>query len=173
MKKEENTECGLIPQEAKSVLNINGLEYSYSISKLDKAEGIKIKLFESNPGTNIYYEYEGTSSELTKSIKVLMICEDLDKMISTIKTTFDEGRTKFIEDNNKYYLELQFEEIGKSKVYKIEFIKYDPKDSLTELNNIINTVQNDIKICENLNDLPNSIFFTYDKEKEEKYINSI
>ena len=73
-----------------------------------------------------------------------MICEDLDKMISTIKTAFDEGRTKFIEDNNKYYLELQFEAIWKSEVYKIEFIKYDPKDSLTELNERITTIQNDI-----------------------------
>ena len=113
MQKEENAESGLTPQEAKSVLNINGLEYSYSISKLDKAEGLKIRLFESKPKANIYYEYEGTTPELTKSIKVLMLCEDLDEMISTLKATFDEGRTKFIEDNNKYYLELQFEAIGK------------------------------------------------------------
>ena len=74
-----------------------------------------------------------------------MLCEDLDEMISTLKAAFDEGKTKLIEDNNKYYLELQFEAMGKSKIHKIEFIKYEPKDPLTELNERITTIQNDIK----------------------------
>ena len=37
--------------------------------------------------------------------------------------------------------------MGKSKVYKIEFNKFEPKDLLTELNDKIMTIQNE---CKNL-----------------------
>ena len=63
---------------------------------LETGEGIKIKLFEANPRTNIYYEYEASTSQLTNSIKTLLICEDLDEMITTLKMAFDEGRAKFL-----------------------------------------------------------------------------
>ena len=126
-------------------LKINDLDYSYSISKLEKVEGIKIKLFESKPKTNIYYEYEATTSELTNNIKFLLLCEDLDEMVSTLKEAFDKGHVKFLEETGKYYIELQFEAMGKSKIHKIEFIKYEPKDPLTELSDKIITIQNDIK----------------------------
>ena len=41
-------------------------------------------------------------------------------MISIIKNIFNEGRVKFLEENNKYYIELYFEIMGKSKTNKIE-----------------------------------------------------
>ena len=132
-------------ESSKSTILINDSEFSYSISKLEKDEGIKIKLFESNPRTNIYYEYEASTSQLTSSIKTLLICEDLDEMITTLKMAFDEGRAKFLQEHDKSFIELSFEAMGKSKVYKIEFNKFEPKDPLTELNDKITSMQNEYK----------------------------
>ena len=132
-------------QETKLTIKINDLDYLYEIFKLDKDEGIKIKLSEVNPKTNIYYEYEASKIKLKENIQILLYCESLDEMISIIKTIFDEGKVKFIEENNKYYIELQFEIMGKSKKNRIELIKYEPKDPLYEINDKINKMQNDIK----------------------------
>ena len=58
MKKSANEPYGLSLEDTKSTISINDSEYLYSILKLDKEEGIKIKLYEATPKTNIYYEYE-------------------------------------------------------------------------------------------------------------------
>ena len=126
---------------------INNSDFSYSISKSEDEKGIKIKLCESEPKTNIYYEYQATTSQLSNSIKALLLCEDLDEMISTLKSAFDEKRAKFLEEQDKSFIEFTFEAMGKSKAYKIEFKKYEPKDPLTELNDKITAIQND---CKNL-----------------------
>ena len=143
----KNKPCELTMKSAKSIININGLEYIYSIQKLDKDEGIKIKLFESIPKTNIYYEYEASISELTKNIKILLLCENLDEMINLLITSFNEGKVKFIEKEEKYYIELQFEAIGKSKISIIELQKFEPKDPITEINDKIHLIENE---CKNL-----------------------
>ena len=147
MKKSANEPYGLSLEDTKSTISINDSEYLYSILKLDKEEGIKIKLYEATPKTNIYYEYEGLTSELTKNIKILLLCENLDEMITTLKSSFNEGKAKFIEKEEKYYIELTFEAMGKSKTSLIQFIKYEPKDPMTEMNDKIKTIENE---CKNL-----------------------
>ena len=143
----KNLTCGKPLNEDNSTIQINNSDFSYSISKSEKEEGIKIKLYESQPKTNIYYEYEATTSQLTNSIKTLLICEDLDEMITTLKSAFDEKRAKFLEEKDKSFIEFNFEAMGKSKTYKIEFKKYEPKDPITEINDKITAIQND---CKNL-----------------------
>ena len=61
----KNLTCGKPLSEDNSTIQINNSYFSYSISKSEKEEGIKIKLYESQPKTNIYYEYEATTSQLT------------------------------------------------------------------------------------------------------------
>ena len=143
----KNLTCGKPLIDVNSTIQINNSYFSYSISKSEKEEGIKIKLYESQPKTNIYYEYEATTSQLTNSIKTLLICEDLDEMITTLKSAFDEKRAKFLEEKDKSFIEFNFEAMGKSKTYKIELTKYEPKDPLTEINDKITAIQND---CKNL-----------------------
>ena len=117
---------------------IDGLEYD--IIKVDD-EGIKIKVFE--PKNNeIYYEYEASKSKLKEDIQILVYYEDLNEMISTIKRIFNEGKVQFLEENNKYYIELQFKIMGTSKKNKIELIKHD---FISDLNKRINKIENDIK----------------------------
>ena len=140
-----NSPCGLTLKEVEHFITINNSPFLYSISKLEKGDGIKIKLFESKPKTNIYYEYEALTQELTNSIKFLVLCEDLDEMIIALKSAFDEERAKFVEESNKYFIEFQFEAMGKSKKNKIEFKKYQPKNPIDELNEKITMIQNDYK----------------------------
>lgn len=140
-----NSPCGLTLKEVEHFITINNSPFLYSISKLEKGDGIKIKLFESKPKTNIYYEYEALTQELTNSIKFLVLCEDLDEMIIALKSAFDEERAKFVEESNKYFIEFKFEAMGKSKKNKIELIKYQPKNPIDELNEKITMIQNDYK----------------------------
>ena len=147
MEREEiiDTPCGPTLQDLKPPITINGIEYFYSISKLEKTEGIKIKLFESKPKTNIYYEYEASILELTNDIKFLLLCENLDEMISSLKKAFNEGKAKYLEENQKYYIEFHFEAMGKSKTNKIEFKKFVQKDPIAELKEKIELMQSDYK----------------------------
>ena len=140
-----NCPCGETLKETEDFIMINDTPFSYSISKLAKEDGIKIKLYESKPKTNIYYEYEALTKELTSNIKFLVLCEDLDEMIIALKSAFDEKRAKFIEENHKYYIEFQFEAMGKAKKNKIEFKKFEQKNPIDELKEKIDLIQNDYK----------------------------
>ena len=122
--------------EEENSMKLNGLKYD--IIKID--EGIKIKL--SEPKGGIYYEYEASKTKLKEDIQILLNCENINDMFSTIKSIFDEGRVKFFEENNKYYIELYFETTGQYKNYKIELNKHD---YISELNNKINIIEKDIK----------------------------
>ena len=140
-----NSPCAETLKETEDFIMINDTPFSYSISKLAKEDGIKIKLYESKPKTNIYYEYEALTQELTSNIKFLVLCEDLDEMIIALKSAFDEKRAKFIEENHKYYIEFQFEAMGKAKKNKIEFKKFEQKNPIDELKEKIALIQNDYK----------------------------
>jgi hypothetical protein len=159
-------------QTPKGTININDSQYLYSILKLDKEEGIKIKLFESKPKTNIYYEYEGSISELTKNIKILLLCENLDEIITTLKAAFDEGKAKFVEKEEKYYIELSFEAMGKSKISTIQLTKYEPKDPITELNDKIKKIEYE---CNNLSKEIDKLknMKVNDKDVKEKIIEAL
>ena len=140
-----DTPCGPTLQDLKPPIIINGITYFYSISKLENEKGVKIKLFESKPKTNIYYEYEAPTLELTNNIKFLLLCENLDEMITSLKKAFNEGRARYLEENKKCYIEFQFEAMGTSKKNKIEIKKLIQKDPITELKETISLMQFDYK----------------------------
>ena len=158
-----NSPCGLTLKEVEHFITINNSPFLYSISKLEKGDGIKIKLFESKPKTNIYYEDEALTQELTNSIKFLVLCEDLDEMIIALKSAFDEERAKFVEESNKYFIEFKFEAMGKSKKNKIELKKYQPKNPIDEL---LNFTRNKPPSMENIFFFIVWSFFSQNKENE-------
>ena len=80
-----SSEYGETVEETKSTFKIKDSEYLYYISKLEKDEGIKIKLSEANPKTNIYYEYEASKIKFKENIQILFYSESLDEMISIIQ----------------------------------------------------------------------------------------
>ena len=171
MKKEEIKNESNVPQNEEKIspLIINEIEYIYSVTKLKEKEGVTIKLFESKPKTNIYYLYEADIEKLTKDIKVLLICEDLEEMIATLIDTFNERKVTFLEQENKYYLELKFGAIGKTKTSKIELTKYKQKDKLSELSDKINELENEYnKLNKEIEDLKKKEENKNDMDLEDK-----
>ena len=53
------------------------------ISQLEKEEGIFIKLAEVKPIKNINFTYNALGDKITKDIKPLRMCENIDEMIAT------------------------------------------------------------------------------------------
>ena len=74
---------------------INNFPFSYSISKLEKGDGIKVKLYESKPSINVYFMYEALIQELTSNIKFFSLYKNLDEIITCFKKAFDEKKGKF------------------------------------------------------------------------------
>ena len=60
-------------------------------------------------------------------------------MITTLKPSFNEGKTKFVEKEEKYYIELTFDEMEKKKTSIIQFTKYELK--ILWLNQMIKLIQ--------------------------------
>ena len=140
---------GAPPTIKPNSIMIDNIEYTYSIRKLEDKEGVTIKLFEINPKTNIYYLYEDETSKLTKNIKVLAICEDVQEMINVLEDLFNQENVKFEKKENKYFIELKIGGIGKTEISEIELTKIKPKDKISELNDKIQILKINIMFSKN------------------------
>ena len=134
-----NSQAAKTPNENEPSLIIDNSPFSYLISKLDKEEGIIIKLSESKPKTNIYYTYEALTEQIIKDIKILYSCESIEEMILFLKEVFDKGKAKVENKEGKY--ELLFEGFGKAKKSVVELKKFEPKDPLAGLNDRIKNIE--------------------------------
>ena len=67
------------------------------------------------------------------------------KLLLVSKKHLMKKRANFKEEDNKYYIEFQFEAKRKSNKTKIEFKKFEHKNPIDELNDKINSLQNDYK----------------------------
>ena len=121
---------------------IKDIEYKCSISQLKDKEGIIIKLNELKPKTNIYYLYQAEKAKLTTDNKILSMCQDIKEVITTLEDIFEEGKVKFEEKEDKYFLEMKISFGNKEKTIKFELNKYEPKDKLTELNEKMQILEN-------------------------------
>ena len=111
-------------------LYINGIKYSYSISKLDyDKESLIIKLYDSNDISNIIFIYKGDVPKLKKDIQFLEFCEDLDDIIANLDDIFINGNAQFEENNGEYNLILKSTESGisESSNSNIKLIKLEKK----------------------------------------------
>ena len=129
-------------EEEKGIF-INGQKYSYSISKSEnKEETIIIKLYDSSQKSNIYFTYEATFEKLTKDIKFLTLCENLDEMITSLNNIFSMGNAKVEENNGNFNLELKFIGSGIIKKSFVQLNKYESKEYKNELEIKIKTLEN-------------------------------
>ena len=93
-----------IPSKDSKKIIIEDVEYIYSISKLENKDGISIILKELKPYKNINFIYEALKDKLTKDIKQLYICENIDDMINTLKDIIDTGNIIVERRENKYFM---------------------------------------------------------------------
>ena len=84
-------------------LYINGINYSYSISKSDKdKDSLIIKLYDSTNKSNNYYTYEGNITKIKKDIKYIDFCENLDEIISLLNDIFNKRKVQIEENHGEY-----------------------------------------------------------------------
>lgn len=86
-------------------------------------------------------------------------------MITTLKPSFNEGKTKFVEKEEKYYIELTFEAMEKKKNKYNTIYKIWAKDPLAELDDKINTIENE---CNNLSKEIEQLKYMKDNDKDIK-----
>ena len=99
---------------------IEDIEYIYSIYKLENKEGISIILKELKPNKNIKFIYEALKDKLTKDIKQLYICENIDDMINTLKDIIDTGNIIVEKRENKYFMVIEIKVLKKISNYEME-----------------------------------------------------
>ena len=109
-------------------LYINGINYSYSITKADyDKELLIIKLYDRNDNSNIYYSYEGNISKLKKDIKYIDFCESLDEIKTCLKDIFNKGNVNIEKNNDDLNIKLKFNFSGITKFSNIRLINSDKK----------------------------------------------
>ena len=126
---------------------INGINYSYLVSKSEKdKEKLIIKLYDETNKVNIYYTYSGDISKLKRDIKFLDSCENLDDIIVCLNDIFNKGNSQVEKIEGKYYLKLSYNNQGINKSSTIQLIKHDNKnDEHNEIEDRINKIENNYK----------------------------
>ena len=131
-KKEQQANEPVLLKDIKTV-NIEDADYTYMISQLEKEEGISIKLTEAKPIKNINFTYNALKDKITKDIKPLRMCENIDEMITTLKEIFDVATLKVEKKEEKYILIIEVTQFGKLSVYQIQLEKNEPVDESTAI----------------------------------------
>ena len=124
---------------------INGINYSYSITKSEKdKEKLIIKLYDATNKSNIYYTYSGDISKLKRDITFLDSCENLDDIIDCLNNKFNKGNAQVDKIEGKYKLKLRYNKQGINKSSIIQLIKHDNKnEENNKLEDRINKIEND------------------------------
>ena len=126
---------------------INGIDYSYLISKSEKdKDKLIIKLYDATNKPNIYYTYSGDITKLKRDIKFLDSCENLDDIITCLNDIFNKGNAQVEKIEGKYYLQIRYNKQGINISSTIQLIKHDNKnDEHNEIEDRINKIENDYK----------------------------
>ena len=146
-------------EEANGVL-INGIKYSYSITKKENEnESLIIKLYDSTKKSNIYFTYEAQMTKLIKDFKFLSLCESLEEMIASLNNIFSLGNARVEQNNENYKLELIFVGSGISKNCLVPLTRHrdvpeKPKSELemkidkleNKFNDLLNKYE-ELKVC--------------------------
>ncbi len=121
---------------------IENIEYIYSISKFENKDGISIILKELKPNKNIKFIYEALKDKLTNDIKQLLVCENIDEMINTLKDMIDTGNIIVEKRVDKYIMIIETCIFKKISKYEIELKKIEPIDEKNELLIKLNDIDN-------------------------------
>ena len=126
---------------------INGINYSYLISKSEKdKDKLIIKLYDATNKSNKYYTYSGDITKLKKDIKFLESYENLDDIIICLNDIFNKGNANVNKIEGKYKLQLIYIKSGIIKRSIIQLFENENKHKkYNELEERINKIENDYK----------------------------
>ena len=160
MEKEKTVQSSpseLITPKEKGIL-INGIKYSYSITKSEnEEESLIIKLYEPNEKSDIYFTYAAPLQKLNKDIKFLSLCENIDEMIVSLKEVFSQGNATVEEEHGEYNMVFKVSGFGIKKKcfiqltkHEIEQAKKPTNESVVKINKIENKINDLYNKFENL-----------------------
>lgn len=139
------------PPFDEKTINIKGEDYKYSIKKMEKENGIIIRLSEVKPCKNITFTYEALRDKVIKDIKILYIYENINEMINALNDIFNKGKITVEEKDKKYIMKIDVSLLDKLSEYQIELDKHDPNEKqpkillkLKEMNDKYNELKEEI-----------------------------
>ena len=126
---------------------INGINYSYLVSKSEKDKGkLIIKLYDESNKINIYYTYSGDINKLKRDINFLDSFDKLDDIISCLNDIFNKENAQVEDNHGKYYLKLNYIKLGMTKSSIIPLIRDNNKnEENNEFEDRINKIENNYK----------------------------
>ena len=164
---------GETPNLEEKTINIKGEKYKYSITKMEKENGIMIKLSEVKPKKNITFIYEAQRDKIIKDIKILYIYENIDEMIKTLSDIFNKGKITVEEKDNKYIMKIDFSILDKLSEYEIELEKHEPNEKQPKILLKLKEIDNKYKeLKEEINNIKNNNL-TFNEGEKKKLVKEI
>ena len=164
------------PTTGSSSIIIEGVEYAYTIKKDEKENEIIIQLSEEKPDKYITFMFRASTEKIVKSIKALILCENIDEMIISLQDMFNKGNITVEKKDEKYIMKIEATSFGKKVKYEIELEKNEPViDENTKILNKIKEIdKNYKKIKEEINNIKSqNNQMTYNEEERNKIIKEI
>ena len=107
------------PTTGSSTINIEGVEYIYTIKKDEKENEIIIQLSEEKPDKYITFIYSSSTEKIVKNIKALLMCDNIDEMIISLQDIFSSGKIIVEKKAEKYFMKIQSKAFGKKIKYEM------------------------------------------------------
>ena len=168
MEKNVPIQTGTQMKEMRTI-KIGDSNYKYSITKMKNEKGIIVSLFEVKPKKNISFIYKGFLNKLTKEIKFLRICENLEEMITSLKDIFNRGKITVEIKDKKYIMTIEVSLLGKITKYEIEIERHILISEKNELFLKLNDMDNKFaRIEEEIYDLKNNMNYNLKKMVKEE-----
>ena len=113
------------PAKEARTINIEGVEYTYSINQNQEEEKcVIITLSEEKPNKNITFTYKASEKKLIKDIKPLSLCDNIEEMILELIDIFNNEEILVEKKEEKYFMKIITKK--RKKEYVIELEKNEP-----------------------------------------------
>ena len=137
------------PKNDIKLINIDEVDYTYTITRTEKENEICIKLTEFIQKDNIYFLYKVSLNQIVKDIKTLFKFQNIDKIIYYLKDIFLKSDIKVEKKKEKFIMKIEVLESGILSKYEIELEKHEEiinhKIYREEINKKIKEIDNKYK----------------------------
>ena len=90
--------------------------------------------------------FRASTEKIVKSIKALILCENIDEMIISLQDMFNKGNITVEKKDEKYIMKIEATSFGKKVKYEIELEKNEPViDENTKILNKIKEIDENYK----------------------------
>ena len=106
-----------------NTINIEGIEYIYTIKKNERENVIIIQLIEEKPYKNIIFLYKASQEKIVNDIKYMIKYENIEDIIISLQDIFNKGKISVKKKDEKYLMNIEITEFSKIFKYEIELEK--------------------------------------------------